>query len=153
MCTLHHEYAPGGKLSIIKVSLSIFTKMCGRKGLHSGEARIGFSTTIIHRLIVCSPSGKCLAEFQIPVPPSVDLTPVDFYLFPTVKISLKGKRFISIEHIQANRRLFLTVWRKKISRNVSRSWNTVGICVFSQKGITLMRIHRNRQYVLPFCVF
>jgi len=32
---------------------------------------------------------------------SPDLAPCDFYMFPKMKLRLKGRRFISIEEIQA----------------------------------------------------
>jgi transposase len=32
---------------------------------------------------------------------SPDLDPCDFYVFPEVKLRLKGRRFVSIEEIQA----------------------------------------------------
>ena len=32
---------------------------------------------------------------------SPDLAPYDFYVFPKIKIRLKGQRFVSIEEIQA----------------------------------------------------
>jgi hypothetical protein len=38
----------------------------------------------------------------IPHPPdSLDLAPCDFFLFPKMKLKLKGRRFDSIEEIQA----------------------------------------------------
>jgi hypothetical protein len=38
----------------------------------------------------------------IPHPPySPDLTPCDFFLFPKMKLKLKGRRFDTIEEIQA----------------------------------------------------
>ena len=40
----------------IKVSLSIYAKTWGRKGLHSGETRIGSSTMTLRRHIMHSPA-------------------------------------------------------------------------------------------------
>jgi hypothetical protein len=38
----------------------------------------------------------------IPHPPhSPDLAPCDFFLFPKIKLKLKGRRFDAIEEIQA----------------------------------------------------
>jgi transposase len=47
-----------------------------------------------------------LAKHQIsavPLPPySPDLAPADFFLFPKLKTTLKGRRFQTIEEIQEN---------------------------------------------------
>jgi hypothetical protein len=46
---------------------------------------------------------NCIAEPVITQPPySPDLAPSDFWLFPTLKMGLKGTRFAAIEDIKAN---------------------------------------------------
>jgi hypothetical protein len=46
----------------------------------------------------------------IPHPPySPDLATCDFFLFPKMKLKLKGRRFDTIEEIQVNGRECLTV--------------------------------------------
>lgn len=122
----------GSKQSIrntIKVSWSVCAKMCERKGLHSGETRVGFSTTITHWLIVRSRSGNfwqiskflCLRNRPI-TPYSSDLAPADFYLFPKLKISLKGMRFDSIENIQANPENVLNTLKKENFHQCFQKW-------------------------------
>jgi len=47
-------------------------------------------------------SGKT-SDYVVPHPPySPDLAPADFFLFPKLKITLKGRRFQSLEEIQEN---------------------------------------------------
>jgi len=47
-----------------------------------------------------------LAKHQTPVVPHLpyapDLAPADFFLFPKIKTTLKGRRFQTIEEIQEN---------------------------------------------------
>lgn len=63
---------------------------------------------------------------------SADLAPADFYMFPKLKSSLKGKQFDSIVDMQANTETILTPLRKKISMDASRSEN-IGNYVCSVK--------------------
>ena len=53
-----------------------------------------------------APHPRYLAKHQTPVVPhtpySSDLAPADFFLFPKLKTTLKGRRFQTIEEIQEN---------------------------------------------------
>ena len=56
----------------------------------------------------------------LPQPPySPDLAPVDFFLFPKPKSTLKDRRFESIEAIKTNSLAHLRSIPKKLSRNAS----------------------------------
>jgi hypothetical protein len=62
-------------------------------------------------------SVQCfLAKHSIPViqqpPYSPDRAPCDFWLFPQLKMVLKGKRFDDIETIQANTTKYLEIIMK-----------------------------------------
>ena len=67
-----------------------------------------------------------LTKFNIPVLPqppySPDIAPADFYLFPKLKFSLKGKRFDSIEDIQANTASVLNTLEKKKFQECFQKW-------------------------------
>jgi hypothetical protein len=63
----------------------------------------------------------------IPHPPySPDLTPCDLLLFPKIKLKLKGRRFDTIEDIQAKSQRVLDTDRKRLPGNVPKMEATVG---------------------------
>jgi hypothetical protein len=63
----------------------------------------------------------------IPHPPySPDLTPCDFFLFPKMKLELKGRRFGTNEEIQAESQRLLDTERKGLPENVPNMKETVG---------------------------
>jgi hypothetical protein len=59
----------------------------------------------------------------IPYPPySPDLAPSDFFLFPKMKLKLKGRRFDTIEEIQAeSQRVLDTVTEKEFQEAFQKS--------------------------------
>ena len=60
------------------------------------------------------------ATTVLPQPPySPDLAPADFFLFPKLKSTLKGRRFESIEAIKTNSLVQLRAFQNKLSRNAS----------------------------------
>jgi len=68
-------------------------------------------------------------------PYSSHLAPSDF-LFPKLKMKLKGRRFQTVEEIQS-RRPSRTRYEKMTSRNASKTGSAAGIVVKPQKGTTL----------------
>ena len=73
----------------------------------------------------------------VPHPPySPDLPPSDFFLFPKLKMKLKGRRFQTLEEIQS-RRPSWTRYEKMTSKNASKIGSATGIVVKPQKGTTL----------------
>jgi len=67
-------------------------------------------------------------------PQSPDLEPCDFSLFPKVKITMKGKRFESIQDIEAATTAQLKTLMKRTSRTASASGKNDGISVFEVGG-------------------
>jgi hypothetical protein len=63
----------------------------------------------------------------IPHPPhSSDLEPRDFFLFPKMKLTLKGRRFDTTEEIQAESLRALNSDRKGLPGSVPKMEETVG---------------------------
>jgi hypothetical protein len=63
----------------------------------------------------------------IPHPPySPDLTPCDFFLFPKIKLKLKGPRFDTIEEIQAESQRVLDSVTEKDFQEAFQNWETAG---------------------------
>jgi hypothetical protein len=63
----------------------------------------------------------------IPHPPySPDLAPCDFFLLPKMKLKLKGRRFDTIEEIQAESQRVLVTDRKGLPGSVPKMEEAVG---------------------------
>jgi hypothetical protein len=59
----------------------------------------------------------------IPHPPYFpDLAPCDFFLFPKMKLKLKGHRFDTIEEIQAESQRVLDTLREKDFQEAFQKW-------------------------------
>jgi hypothetical protein len=59
----------------------------------------------------------------IPHPPySSDLAPCDFFLFPKMKLKLKGRRFDIIEEIQAESQRVLDTLTEKYFQEAFQKW-------------------------------
>jgi hypothetical protein len=59
----------------------------------------------------------------IPHPPySTDLAPCDFFLFPKLKLKLKGRRFDTIEEIQAESQRVLHTLAEKEFQEAFQKW-------------------------------
>jgi len=83
-----------------------------------------------------------------PHPPySPYLAPCNFWLFPKIKITMKGKCFESIHDIEAA----MTAQRhsrKRTSRTASESGKNDGISVFKARGSILMGINGNVSFTV-----
>ena len=76
-------------------------------------------------------SNLWLLEYSsLPHPPhSPDLTPCNVFLFPKMKLKLKGQRFNSIKRSRPYCRMWWRRWHEMTSRNASDPGNTAGITV------------------------
>ena len=78
-----------------------------------------------------------------PHPPySPDLAPCDFWLFPKVKITRKGKRFESIQDIEAATTAQLKKLTKEDFQNCFRKWQERWD-VFEARGSILRGVNGN----------
>jgi len=68
-------------------------------------------------------------------PYSPDLAPCDFFLFPKMKLKLKGRRFDTTEEIQAESQRVLDT-QKKTSRKRSKNGGDGGTRAYMREGIT-----------------
>jgi hypothetical protein len=71
-----------------------------------------------------------LAKYKMAVIPhlpySPDLAPCEFFLFPEMKLKLKGRRFDTIEEIQAESQRVLDTDRNGLPRSVPKLEESVG---------------------------
>jgi hypothetical protein len=57
---------------------------------------------------------------------SPDLAPCDFFIFPKIKLKLKGRRLVTTEEIQAESQRVLETDRKGLPGHVPKMEETVG---------------------------
>jgi hypothetical protein len=71
----------------------------------------------------------------IPHPPhSPDLAPCDFFLFPKMKLKLKGRRFDTIEEIQTESPRLLNTLTEKELQEAFQKWRRRGGNYFQGDG-------------------
>ena len=106
---VHHEFVPRGQM--VNRQLHQDFLACLRDAVHRKRPELWENQTwILHRDNAPAHASllihRYLAKHQIsvvPLPPySPDLAPADFFLFPKLKTTLKGRRFQTIEEIQEN---------------------------------------------------
>jgi transposase len=62
----------------------------------------------------------------MPHPPySPDLAPSDFFLFPKMKLKLKGRRFVTIEQIQAESQRVFDSLTEKDFQETFQKWRSL----------------------------
>ena len=92
--------------SIIWKSCNVFVRQSGKKDLMLGGRIDGCTNMTTRPHIHCSLSVTSLAKHAttvLPQPPySPDLAPADFFLFPKLKSTPKGRHFESIEAMKTN---------------------------------------------------
>ena len=79
---------------------------------------------------------------------SPDLAPCDFFLFPKMKLKLKGRRFDTIE-IQAESQRVLDTLLEKDFQEAFQKWGDSGTSVYMREGTTSRVTAADR----PYCEF
>jgi hypothetical protein len=83
----------------------------------------------------------------IPHPPySPGLAPCDFFLFPKMKLKLKGCQFDTTEETQAESQRVLDTLTESTSRKRSKNGGDGGTGVYMQEGTTSRVITANKPY-------
>jgi hypothetical protein len=91
-------------LRIIKVCWNVYGTMYVEKDRRSGRMISCCSTTMLRATLPFSSINSCRTKnITVCLHPqySTDLAPCDFWLFPKLKLAMKGKRFASIPEIDA----------------------------------------------------
>ena len=98
----------------------------GGSGQANGARTTGCSITTMHPRTprwLCSIFLPPKTWRSSPTPPySPDLAPCDFFLFPKMKIKLKGRRFDTVEEIQAESQKVLNTLTQKDFQDSFQSW-------------------------------
>jgi hypothetical protein len=114
-------------------------KTCEDVAPNFGENRPGsFIITTPRLTLPSSPSS----------PP--DLSPCDFFLFPKMKLKLKGRRFDTTGEIQAESQRVIDILTEKNFQELSKHWGDSGTGVYMREGTTsrVMAADRHYEWVL-----
>ena len=102
---MHHKAKPSLK-STMRVYSVAFAMLYGANDRTCGQQKLGSSITTMHPPILRIWFKVFLAKHKIPLirqaPYSPDMAPCDFWLFPKLKMPLKGTQFESREDIMRN---------------------------------------------------
>ena len=85
-----------------------------------------------------------------PHPPySTDLAPYDLWPFPKLKVTMKGKRFESVQDMEAATTAHLKTLTKEDTRNCFRKWQERwDKCVFEARGSILRGFNGNVSFTV-----
>ena len=106
---VHHEFVPRGETVNKGFCLKVMKRLGEAMRRKWPEAWTN-KTWILHHNNAPSHASLLIREFLakqdtfvVPQPPySPDLTPADFFVFPKLKSTIKGRRFQTIEKIKEN---------------------------------------------------
>lgn len=137
---VHKEFIPSGQTVNGQYYLTILDRLWKRVHRIRPEYRQPGSWSLLHDN---APAHKCVAvrkflcDKQITVvdhpPYSPDLAPCDFYLFPKLKIFLKGSHFDSIEEIQSSvTSYFNSLKREDFQACFRQFYNRFSLCITSE---------------------
>jgi histone-lysine N-methyltransferase SETMAR len=156
---VHHEYAPQGTTITKEYYQEVLHRL--RDSVRRKRPDLWAATTCqLHHDNAPAHSSHLiqtfLAKHGIPVvrqaPYSPDMAPFDFWLFPKLKMPLKGARFESGEGFMQNATAQLNTIEKMSSRSVSNKGGNAGISVCITKGTTLKEI-RVHLFYMNKCIF
>ena len=126
---VHHEYIP--RVQTVNKEFYRTVLQCLRDAVRrhrpekwcSGNWNPHHDNAPAHRAVT---TNEFLAKHNIPSLPhppcSPDLAPCDFFLFPQLKKTMKGRRFDYIEEIQANMTRQLSAITKTDYQRCFRQW-------------------------------
>jgi len=125
---VHHEFVPPGRTVNGHFHVQILQRLRDavrrkRRDKWQGEWFLHHDNAPRHTSLVVQ---QFLAEKSIPVitqpPYSSDLAPSDFWLFPTLKMGLKGMHFATMEDIKSNEMFELRKIPKEAFRQCVQQW-------------------------------
>ena len=109
-----------------------------------GENRPGFFTMTTHRLTLPSSPTGFWRKTKLLLSP--DLAPCDFFLFPKMKLKLKGRRFDTSEEIQAETQKVLDTLTEKDFMKRFKNGGDSGTGVYMWEGTTSRVTATDRSY-------
>jgi hypothetical protein len=127
---IHKEFVPPGQTVNAKFYCDVLRRL--REDMRQkrpGKWRtnnwvlLSRQCTRAHRFGCAAFFGLQKHDGRPPPPYSPDLAPWDFFLFPKMKMKLKGRRFDTVEEIQAELQKLLNTLTQRDFQNSFRSWH------------------------------
>jgi len=126
---VHHEFVPRGQM----VNKQFYQEVLARMRDAVRRKRPEFwenQTWMLHHdnapahasLLICSYLAKHQTSVAPHPPYSPDLAPADFFLFPKLRTTLKGRRFQTIEEIQENAIRELRAFTESAFQEAFQQW-------------------------------
>jgi hypothetical protein len=81
-----------------------------------------------------------------------DLAPSDFFLFPKLKMKLKGRKFQMVEEIQAESQAVLNTLQENYFQECFKNWQRCWDHCQASEGTTLKVMLASNVQGKPFCV-
>ncbi|UYV69538.1 hypothetical protein LAZ67_6003924 [Cordylochernes scorpioides] len=149
---VHHEFIPFGRTINQEVYLGIMRRLREAVRLKRPE-RWQNNDWILHVDNARPHTAHVVLQFlsknsttQIPHPPySPDLAPNDFFLYPKLKMKLKGRKFDNVDMIQAESKATLRNPSKSDFISCFDNWKKDGTGVLRQEGHILKNIKSPRR--------
>ena len=126
---VHHEFVPKGQTVNKEFYKTVLQRLCDAVRRHrpdkwrSGNWILHHDNDPAHRAVTTNEflAKHNIPSFQQPLY-SPDLAPCDFFLFPQLKKTMKGRRFDYVEDIQANATRQLRAIKKCDYQRCFRQW-------------------------------
>jgi transposase len=150
---IHHEFVPRGQTVNKEFYIAVLKRL--REAVRRKRPQLWMNQIwVLHHNNAPAHLSFLVRNFLaknemtvVPQPPySPDLAPADFFLFPKLKSTLKGRHFDTINEIQKNSTDEFAI-PKKLSRKRSRVGRNVGSGVLLVKETTLKATNLNKLYL------
>jgi len=126
---VHHEFAPQGQTVNVGFRCSVLRRL--REDIrrkrpelwHAGNWLLNDDNAPSHRALVTREFLAHNSIIALRQPPySSDLAPCEFFLFPKMKLQLKGRRFDTVEEIQRESQNVLGRLREQDFQHAFQQW-------------------------------
>jgi len=140
---VHYEFVPRGETVNKHIYLNVLKRLRVAVRRKRPEAWTN-NTRMLHHDNAPAHASLLIREFLtihettvVPQPPySPDLAPADFFLFPQLKSSLKGRRFQTIEEIEENWTRDLSAFPQNKFQDAFQNWKkTLGEVYQEWRGV------------------
>jgi len=138
---VHHEFVPEGQTVNAEFYCNVLRRL--REDIQrkrpelwcAGNWLLHDDNASSHRALVTREFLAHKGITTLPHPPySPDLAPCDFFLFPKMKLQLKGRRFDRVEEIQRESQNVLGMLREQDFQHVFQQWQRRWDCCVAAQG-------------------
>ena len=151
---VHHEFVPRG--ATVNKEFYLKAMKCLREAVRRKRPEVWTNKTwMLHHDNAPPHASLLIHEFLakqemivvLQPPYSPDLVPADFFLFPKLKSTLKGRRFQTVEEIKENSLQDLRAIPQNTIQGAFQKWKNAGSGVSTVEGSTLKETSLIKLYV------